>query len=197
MGDRRTEDTETIDHPGSTEETSDGRGGRAARERSGRTRRRRTQVAVGLLVVVGVAFAVLHAFLFPPTRPVLWDEAVYISQVTPGMHGVYFNAWHARGITLLVAPVTMLGGWIEAIHIYLTVLSALATVGAFGLWLRLVGGSGAIAAAGFSFSWVTLISGSQVMPNYWAALLGVATAAMAARWLQEERRRDIIGASAL
>lgn len=201
MGEGKAEGTASVEDRSSIEERSaGGHGGRAERARgtrTGWTRRRRAWAAFGLLVVVCVAFAVQHSALFPPTRPVLWDEAVYISQVTPGMHGVFFNAWHARGITLIIAPVTSLGGWIDAIRIYLTVLSALATVAAFGLWLRLLGVSAAIAAAGFSFSWVTLISASRVMPNYWATLLAVATAAMVARWIQEERPRQIVGASAL
>ena len=45
-----------------------------------------------------------------PGRPSGWDEAVYVSQVTPGMEAMFMAAWRARGITLLIAPVTLLGG---------------------------------------------------------------------------------------
>ena len=42
------------------------------------------------------------------------------------MEGLFFNPWHARGITLLVAPVTSLGGSVADVRLFLTVLSAIA-----------------------------------------------------------------------
>ena len=64
----------------------------------------------GLLLGVGVGFLVTQLVVAPPGRPSGWDEAVYVSQVTPGMEAMFMAAWRARGITLLIAPVTLLGG---------------------------------------------------------------------------------------
>lgn len=197
MSERETERAGTREEAGSTEEVDRPQEHRPEDRGGEWNARRRVAIAFALLILTSLAFAATHVANRPPTRPLLWDESVYISQVTPGMHGVYFSAWHARGITLIIAPVTLLGGWIEAIRIYLTVLSALGTIAIFGLWVRLVDIGATMAAAAFSFSWVTLVSASQVMPNYWAALLGVAATAMFARWIQEGRLPQILSSAGL
>ena len=112
----------------------------------------------------------------PPDRPSGWDEAVYVSQVTPGMEAMFMAAWRARGITLLIAPVTLLGGSLDAVHLYLTIVSAAAVTIAFRLWIPLIGIAAAIGAFLFSFGWLALVDSSAVMPNFSAAVLGVAVA---------------------
>ncbi|HET9672024.1 MAG TPA: hypothetical protein VFQ40_04165 [Actinomycetota bacterium] len=155
------------------------------------------RTAAILVGLVAVCFVVTQWLLVPRSRPTLWDEAIYLSQVTPGMRGAYFKAWHTRGIVLLVAPVTSLGGSVEAVRTYLTLLSGVATVGAFGTWMRRIGVAAAIAAALFSFAWVSLLSAAQVMPNYWAALLGVAATGMLLRRLEEPRVGRLVWATGL
>ena len=120
----------------------------------------------------------------PPGRPSGWDEAVYVSQVTPGMEAMFMAAWRARGITLLIAPVTLLGGSLDAVHLYLTIVSAAAVTIAFRLWIPLIGVAAAIGAFLFSFGWLALVDGSAVMPNFSAAVLGVAVAGLVLRRLE-------------
>jgi hypothetical protein len=153
--------------------------------------------ARGLVVVIGLVFLAIHLLFMPRDWPVGWDESVYLSQVTPGMEGLFFNPWHARGITLIVAPVTSLGGSVADIRLYLMVLASFTIVGTFLLWVRLVGMAAPVAAFVFSFSWQGEVLASEVKPNYWGALLGLAATALVVRRLEGGRTLHLVLASVL
>lgn len=178
--------TTTIDR--GPEEREEELGGHSDRERA---------LARGLVILIGVAYLVIHLLFIPRTWPPGWDESVYLSQVTPGIEGVFFNPWHARGITLIVAPITWLGGSVADVRLYLIVLSAIAVTATFRLWASIAGMAAVVAAFVFSFSWLGLIMASQVQPNYWAAILGLAAVGLIARRLDGGRTRDLVLASAL
>jgi hypothetical protein len=167
-------------------ETPDASGGDPDRERT---------LAHRILAVIGVAYLVTQLGLLSLDRPPRWDESVYLSQVIPGMEAVFFMASRARGIPLLVAPVTSLGGSIGDVRLYLMVLSAVAMTATYRTWVPVVGMAAPVAAFVFSFSWLGLVSGSEVMPNYWAAILGLAAAGLTARRLQGEGTRYVVLAS--
>ena len=156
---------------------------------------RERALARGLVIAIGVVYLVIHLLLIPRDWPAGWDESVYLSQVTPGIEGYFFNAWHARGITLIVAPVTALGGSVADVRLFLMVLSAVGVTLTFWLWVPLVGIAAAIAAFVFSFSWQGFVLGSEVKPNYWGALLCLATTGLIARRLEGGRARDLVLAS--
>jgi hypothetical protein len=137
-----------------------------------------------LLVAVGAAFLLTQLVFFPFGRPANWDEAVYLSQVTPGMDALFMDAWRSRGITLLIAPVSLLGGTLSDVRLYLTIASAAAVTMAFRVWIPLIGLAAPIAAFLFSFTWLGLLNGSALMPNLWAAILGVAAAGLVGRRLE-------------
>lgn len=166
-------------------------------EGSGRHTDRERAFAVGLVIFIGVVYLVVRILFIPRDWPPGWDESVYLSQVTPGMEGVFFNPWHARGITLIVAPIAALGGSLSDIRLYLMVLSAIAIAATFGLWASLIGVAAVIAAFVFSFSWLGLLMASQVEPNYWAAILCLATVGMLTRRLEGGHTRDVVLASVL
>ena len=142
------------------------------------------RLAFWLLLAVGGAFFVVQLILMPLRRPVGWDEAVYVSQVTPGMDALFVEAWHSRGITLLIAPVTSLGGSLADLRLFLMVVSAASVTLAFRIWIPVIGLAAPIAAFLFSFTWLSVFNGSSVMPNFWAAVLGVGLAACVVRRLQ-------------
>lgn len=142
------------------------------------------RLAWWLLVAVGLGYLVTQLAFFPFGRPINWDEAVYVTQVSPGTDALFMAAWRSRGITLLIAPVTLLGGSLSDVRLFLTALSAVAVTLTFRLWIPLIGIAAPIAAALISFTWLGLINGSAVMPNLWAAILGVAVAGLVARRLE-------------
>ena len=149
------------------------------------------------LIAVGIAYLVAQVALISLSRPPGWDETVYLSQVMPGADALEFLAWRARGITLLVAPVTWLGGSVRDVRLFLMVASALTMVATFRLWIPLIGLAAPAAAVLFSFSWLGLLSGTEVMPNLWAGLLGLATAGLIARRLEGGERWHAVLAAAV
>jgi hypothetical protein len=147
------------------------------------------------LVVLGLVYLVAQLTVVGTDRAPRWDESIYLSQVMPDLDGLSFVPWHSRGITLLVAPVTSLGGSLGEVRLFLMVLATVAATAAFWLWVPLVGIGAAVAAAAFSFSWLGLLSASEVMPNYWAALGALASAGFLVRRLQGGDARNVLFAS--
>jgi hypothetical protein len=155
---------------------------------AGRTGSRDVRMARRLLLAVGATYLVAQLLLFSPDRAPSWDEAIYLSQVTPGVHAIAFAPSRARGISLLVAPITMAGGSVSAVRLFLAALSSAALAASFLLWVPALGPGAPIAAFIFGFTWVGLFYGSEVMPNLWAAVLAVAAAGALVRRVEEGAR---------
>lgn len=137
-----------------------------------------------LVIVAVLAYVVAQLILIPISRPPGFDESIYLSQVTPDAEPGVFLAWRARGITLLVAPITWLSGSVTAVRVFLLVASAVAIAVAFRIWIPLIGLAAPVGAATFCFSWLALLNGTEVMPNLWAAILGLATTGLVARRIE-------------
>jgi hypothetical protein len=149
------------------------------------------------LVAVGAIYLLVQLVLFSIHRAPGWDESVYFSQVTPGVKAMFFIPARARGVPLLVAPVTLLGGSIAAVRLYLAVVSTIAITAVFWAMVPLLGAAAPIASFLFCFSWLGLLNGSEALPNPWGAILGLGVAAMLARRLEGGRMRHLVWASAL
>jgi hypothetical protein len=143
---------------------------------AGREGSRDGRMARSLLAAVSVSYLLAQLLLFTPDRAPSWDEAIYLSQVTPGVPAIAFAPSRARGISLLVAPITMAGGSVPAVRLFLAALSSVALAASFLLWVPALGLGAPVAAFLFGFTWVGLFYGSEVMPNLWAAVLAVAAA---------------------
>jgi 4-amino-4-deoxy-L-arabinose transferase-like glycosyltransferase len=136
------------------------------------------------LLGVGLAYLVAQLTLFSWHRAPGWDEAVYLSQVMPGTKAVFFAPSRARGITLLVAPAAKLFGTVGSVRLSLIVISTALLITCFWVWVPVVGAAAPVAAGLFAFSWLGLLNGSEVLPNMWVALLGLATVGLVARRLE-------------
>ena len=158
---------------------------------------REVALARRVLIVIGALYLVLQLLLFSIHRYPGWDESVYFSQVTPGVRAMFFIPARARGVPVLVAPVTLLGGSTVAVRLYLVVASTIAVTAVFWAWLPLLGAAVPIASFLLCFSWLGLLNGSEALPNPWAAILGLGVAAMLVRRIQGGPRRDLVGAAAL
>ena len=75
-------------------------------------------------VLLGGVYAVMQLLIMPIARHPAWDEAIYLSQVTPGAGGTPFAPSRARGISLLVAPFAGVGLPLTITRAVLIVLSA-------------------------------------------------------------------------
>ncbi|MGH2641665.1 MAG: hypothetical protein ACRDGO_08195, partial [Actinomycetota bacterium] len=144
------------------------------------------------IVVVVAGSVVLQLALIQADRPPSWDESIYVSQVTPDMDAMFLRAFRARGITYLIAPITLAGGSMEHVRLFLMLLSSLAVGVVFAIAIPLIGLAAPIAAVLFSSSWLFVFNGSAVLPNLWAAILGLAMTALLARRLEGGRTRHIV-----
>ncbi|MGW1159867.1 hypothetical protein ACWD5Q_26090 [Streptomyces sp. NPDC002513] len=125
----------------------------------------------GLIAVVAAVFTLAQLVLVRPGMGLGWDETVYVSQVSAHAPAAYFSAPRARGISLLVAPVTLWSSSTALLRVYLAVLSGTALYLALRAWrglfpVRVLALGGAL----FASLWVTLFYGPQAMPNYWVAI---------------------------
>lgn len=142
--------------------------------------RARVTPAVALLAVA-LSYLGTQLMLFDESRYLDFDEAVYLSQVTPNKAALTFSAHRARGITWLLIPASWSHATLPQIRIYLAVISASMLAGAFSIWLPLLGWATPLAAAFYGFTWVALFYGSEIMPNHFLALLVVGVAGSLAR----------------
>ncbi|MFF4210223.1 hypothetical protein ACFYZE_12885 [Streptomyces sp. NPDC001796] len=125
----------------------------------------------GLIAAVAGAFALAQLVLVRPGMGLGWDETVYVSQISAHAPAAYFSAPRARGISLLVAPVTWWSSSTALLRVYLAVLSSAALFVALRAWRGLFPARVlALGGALFASLWVTLFYGPQVMPNYWVAI---------------------------
>lgn len=136
-----------------------------------------------LVVLVGLVFLAVQLIAFSSDRPPSWDEAIYLSQVSPDAEPLPFVASRARGITVLAMPVILLGGSLSTLRVFLAIASAAALIGAFRLWAPVIGLGAVGAAVLFAGAWPTLFYGSELMPNLWLALIAVAATAILVRRL--------------
>ena len=138
-------------------------------------RRRPGIDSVWWLIAVAGAFTLVQVLLVAPRLGLSWDEIVYVSQVSVHAPASIFGPPRARGISLLVAPVTELTSSVLALRIYLSIMSGAALLAAMLVWRR-VRPAWLVALAGLLFAslWVTLYYGSEAMPDLWVALSALA-----------------------
>jgi len=161
-------------------------------------RDREIVLARRLVVAVGVAYLAAQLLLFALDRAPGWDEAIYLSQVTPGGHALTFVPSRARGITLLAIPVLQLGGSLAQLRLFLAVASSVVLALSFRRWAPVVGLGAAAGAAMFAVSWPALFYGAELMPNLWLALIALAaTAVLGRRLALGEGRADELVAGGL
>jgi hypothetical protein len=133
------------------------------------------------LAAVAAAFTAAVLLLTPLRMSLAWDETVYVSQI--GRHApMLWSSERSRGMPLLVAPVTLLTSSAFAIRCYLAVLAGA------GMFLALLAWRGlrpawVLALAGLAFGslWIAQDQASQVYPNFWVALAGLAAAGLVLR----------------
>ncbi|WP_329061508.1 hypothetical protein [Streptomyces sp. NBC_01429] len=120
---------------------------------------------------VAVVYTLVQLALLVAGAGLGWDETVYVSQVSPGVDAAFFSAPRARGITFLVAPLTALTPSVEALRVYLALLSGAGLFLALRVWRPLLPARVlTLAGALFAGLWITVLYGPQVMPNLWVAL---------------------------
>ena len=151
------------------------------------------------IVLVGVAFTAAELAFVSPRMGLSWDEVVYVSQVSGRVPAAWFDPARARGVPLIVAPITWLTGSIIALRIYLSVLSGLGVVLALLVWRPRSGERGreawvlAVAGVAFGGLWVAQYYGPQAMPDMWSALGSLAAVGFFVRWTASRHWSSLAG----
>jgi hypothetical protein len=131
------------------------------------------------LAFVGGLLVLAELTLTPLRTPLGWDEITYIAQTS--LHGspILMPPAHSRGAGLLAAPVTLVTTSVVVLRVWMALLSGA------GLFLALLCWRGlrparvlALAGVVLGSLAVTLLSGTQVMPNLWEALGALALAGL-------------------
>ena len=131
------------------------------------------------LLGVAAAFTVAVLALNPLHQGFSWDETVYVSQISKHTPGMPWAPERARGMPLLVAPVTLLTSSPAALRMYLSVLAGAALFLALLAW-RQLRPAWVLALAGLIFGglWVAQAEAPLVFPNFWAAVGALAAAGL-------------------
>ncbi|MFD4877080.1 hypothetical protein ACFWOB_27490 [Streptomyces sp. NPDC058420] len=162
------------------------------------SRRSESPRGAGPLAAVAGAFTLAQLVLVRPGLGLGWDETVYVSQLSAHAPAAFFSAPRARGISLLVAPITSWSSSTPLLRVYLAVLAGLALYLALRAWrglfpVRVL----ALAGALFASLWVTLLYGPQAMPNYWVAVGALAATGCCLRaWADRSDRAALWGLAA-
>jgi hypothetical protein len=108
-----------------------------------------------------------------------WDETVYVSQISKHTPSMPWAPERARGMPLLVAPVTLITSSPAALRVYLSVLAGAALFLALLAWRRLRP-AWVLALAGVVFGglWVAQAEAPLVFPNFWTAAGALAAAGL-------------------
>jgi hypothetical protein len=131
------------------------------------------------LLVAAAAFAAAVLVVNPLHQGFSWDETVYISQISKHTPAMPWAPERARGMPLLVAPVTLITSSPTPLRIYLSVLAGAALFLALLAWRRLRP-AWVLAFAGLIFGglWVAQAEAPLVFPNLWAAIGATAAAGL-------------------
>lgn len=133
-----------------------------------------------LILLAAIALGWMVAQLLVTFRVGLGpDETVYLTQYSHQVPAMVFSAPRARGVPLLVAPITLLTPAVAPIRGYLTVVSGLGLFLAYWPWLRLRGGPVVpLAALLFATTWVAAFYANEAMPDMFVAYGAVAAVAL-------------------
>lgn len=171
--------------------------GRHVRVREFRPWRRQTW----MLLAVTIGYVVAQLFAVRPGMPIGSDEAVYVTEVYPGIVPAGWGPQRARGVPWLISPATLFSPSITVIRIYVLLVLGLLLFLGFRAWLPLLGMRAVGAAALFAAQWTTLFNGTQILPDLPVAVASIAAAGylaqhLSARLDEQIRRRALWKAAA-
>jgi hypothetical protein len=154
---------------------------------------RRPDWVAPLTVAVGWALASL--LILGVRRPTAWDEAVYLAKGLGATEPISWGPQRALGMPLLTSLVTWWDLSVAAARLVLVATNAAVAFMAMWTWRRLVGPGGVIGPAVVLFSWLGLMSASEIYPNLPTAVLALWT--VGATWTWTLSRRHLDAAAAL
>jgi hypothetical protein len=152
------------------------------------------------LLLVTICYVLSQPMLFHMDRFLSYDEAVYLSEVYPGVTPTGFTAVRARGLPWLISPVSLFSPPLIIIRCYLLLLLGALLFIAFRAWVPILRMRAVVAAALFATGWLTLFYGTGMFPNLPVALGDIAAAGYLAQHLSRHlddrtKRRALVKAA--
>jgi hypothetical protein len=138
------------------------------------------------LLLVTICYVFAQPMLFHMHRFLSYDEAVYLSEVYPGVRPTGFSAPRARGLPWLISPVSLFSPPLVIIRCYLLLLLGALLFVAFRAWVPVLRMRAVAAAALFATGWLTLFYGTEIFPNLPVALGDIAAAGYLAQHLSRQ-----------
>jgi hypothetical protein len=145
---------------------------------------------IGWLAMGAAVFTVAVVVFNPLSARLSGDEVIYASQIANHVPLLQWNPQHARGLSLLAGPVTLLTSSATILRAYLALLAGT------GLFLALLAWRGvaktwvlALACVMFGGLWLAESLAVQLYPNYWIALGGLAGVGLCLRCLRSPAPR--------
>jgi hypothetical protein len=153
------------------------------------------------LLLVVIVYVVAQRLLFHMDRYLAYDEAIYLSQVYPGVVPDGFAPLRARGLPWLISPVSLFSPPVAVVRYYLLVVFGVMAFVAFRAWVPVLRMRAVAAAALFFAGWLALHFGTEINPNLPVAFGGIAAAGYVAQHLSRDldeprRRRALVKAAA-
>lgn len=137
---------------------------------------------VASIVVVGVR------------RYAAWDEAIYLARGLGPPARFGWGPSRSLGMPIVTSMVTWWKMTVVGARVVVLMVNACIAFLAITTWRRLVGSGALVGPALILFSWLGLVSGSEIYPNLLTGLLMLWSVGASWSWLVSSRRMDALAA---
>jgi hypothetical protein len=144
---------------------------------------------VPLLVLTWVVTSIIVVGV---RRYAAWDEAIYLARGLGPPERFGWGPSRALGMPIVTSLVTWWKMTVVGARVVVLLVNACIALLAITTWRRLVGSGALVGPALVLFSWLGLVSGSEIYPNLLTGLLMLWSVGASWTWLVSGRRMDAL-----
>lgn len=127
-------------------------------------------------------------------RYAAWDEAIYVARGLGPPKSFGWGPSRSLGMPIVTSMVTWWQTTVAGARVVVLIVNACIALLAITTWRRLVGPGAMVGPALVLFSWLGLVSGSEIYPNLLTGLLMLWFVGASWSWLVSGRRLDALAA---
>lgn len=139
------------------------------------------------LAAVATSFLAVTVAIGSLRRPINWDEAIVLSQLWPDVPTIFLEPHRTRGLSLLLAPITVWNPPIAVLRGVTLLLVAGGLYAAYSSWRRVLGAAAPLAAVLFAGWFVVLARAYEVIPSVPSGIAAAGAVGAAVRHVTEDR----------
>ncbi len=139
------------------------------------------------LAAVAAAFLAVTVAIGSLRRHINWDEAIVLSQLWPDVPTIFLEPHRTRGLSLLLAPITLWSPPIAVLRGVTLLLVAAGLYAAYSSWRRVLGAAAPVAAVLFAGWFVVLARAYEVIPSVPSGIAAAGAVGAAVRHVTEDR----------